>query len=400
MKQASNSAAEDSTDSPSVLPGGATGGGGSGGEGENRPTTGLVPLEEAEILHASLKAGSIAQIVVAMIAIVGLIYLLRFVMVTVLVSLLVACILDPPVSWLRRIGLPRAAGALVTLVLAAAMAGGVGYFLGGRLGSFLAEIPRYSHRIERAVNWIQSPIQKLEEKSHSLAKTEPSSDEAIPVRIEEGPIFSRIVAAHGAEIGKTVFAIGFIPFLTYFMLTWKDHFHEATVHLFPQEHRPAAYRTIARITAMIRSFIVGNLAVGLIAATLYAVVFGLLGIPYFYFLGIISGFVNLIPSLGAFLALLPPLAGGMGILTKTGVVIVLGTVVGTHALIMNVLYPKLIGPRARLNPLAVVLSLLFWSWIWGPMGLVLAIPIVGSTKIVCDYVDSLRGVGAWLGDKL
>jgi predicted PurR-regulated permease PerM len=50
-----------------------------------------------------------------------------------------------------------------------------------------------------------------------------------------------------------------------------------------------------------------------------------------------------------------------------------------------------------LNPLAVTLSLLFWAWIWGAMGLILAVPLAGATKIVCDYVDPLRGFGAWLG---
>lgn len=404
MEQTSNSAPADSTFPTSASLGSssryATDVPRSGGQAEVKTTAIPVPLEDAEILHASLKTGTIAQIVVAAIAILGLIYLLRFVMVTVLVALLLACILDPPVILLRRIGIRRPAGALIILVLATALAGGMGYFLGGRLGDFMAEIPRYSGRIERTVDWIQAPIRTLERKSRSMTRSQPAGDEAIPVRIEEAPIFSRIVAANGAAIGKTLLAIGFIPFLAYFMLTWKEHFHAATVRLFPQEHRAVAYRTIARITAMIRSFIVGNLAVGLIAAALYALVFGLLSIPYFYFLGIISGFVTLIPSFGAFLPLLPPLAGGMGILNKTGVTIVLLTVVGTHAVIMNVLYPKLIGPRARLNPLAVVLSLLFWSWIWGPMGLILAIPIVGSTKIICDYVDSLRGLGALLGDKL
>jgi predicted PurR-regulated permease PerM len=285
-------------------------------------------------------------------------------------------------------------------VLTAALAGGVGYFLGGRLKNFIAEIPKYSDSIERVVDRIQAPIRNLEKQFHPMRAPEEIGDDAIPVRIEETPIFSRIVAANGAAIGKTLFAIGFIPFLTYFMLTWKEHFHTAMVGLFPQEHRVVAYRTIARIMGMIRSFLLGNLAVGLMAAMLFAVVFGLLGIPYFYFLAIISGFISLIPSFGAFVPLLPPLAGGVGILSKTGVAIVLLTVLGTHLVIMNVLYPKLIGPRARLNPLAVVLSLLFWSWIWGPMGLVLAIPIVGSTKIVCDYVDSLRGLGTLLGDKL
>jgi predicted PurR-regulated permease PerM len=217
------------------------------------------------------------------------------------------------------------------------------------------------------------------------------------VEIQEEPTFSRIVAADSTAIGEVMLAVGVIPFLTYFMLTWKDHAHFATVELFPQEHRAIAYQTIARISAMIRSFIVGNLAVGLMGATVCTTVFWLLGIPYFYFLGILSGFVTLIPSFGVFLALLPPLAGGIGILSKTGIVIVLATVAGTHAATMNVLYPKLIGKRVRLNPLAVFFRCC-WSWIWWGVGLLLAVRLVGAAKIVRDYVDSLRALGAWLGE--
>jgi predicted PurR-regulated permease PerM len=358
-----------------------------------------VLIEDAEVLHASLKAGSIAQIVVAIIAIVGLLYLLKFVMVTILIALLLAFILEPLVHQLSRIAIPRTAGAFIAVVLAAGLAGGVGYFLYGRAGDFAAELPRYSDRIQRVLTQIQEPIRKFENSTHSITRSSANGKRPVPVEIEEAPIFSRIVAANGAAIGETLMAIGFIPFLTYFMLSWKEHSHSATVGLFPEEHQPIAYRTIARISAMIRSFMIGNLTVGLLGAAVCTGVFGLLGIPYFYFLGIISGFASLIPSFGVLLALLPPLAGGIGILSKTGVVLVLLTVIVTHAITMNVLYPKLIGQRVRLNPLAVVISLLFWSWIWGAMGVILAVPIVGAAKIVCDYVDSLRGLGAWMGDK-
>jgi cation diffusion facilitator family transporter len=75
-----------------------------------------------------------------------------------------------------------------------------------------------------------------------------------------------------------------------------------------------------------------------------------------------------------------------------------GDLLTMHAVTMNVLYPKFIGKRVRLNPLAVLLSLLFWAWIWGAVGLVLAVPIVGAAKIVCDYTDSLKGLGIWLGE--
>ena len=149
---------------------------------------------------------------------------------------------------------------------------------------------------------------------------------------------------------------------------------------------------------MIRSFIVANAVVGLLNAAVSSLVFWWLGIPYFYFIGAISGFVSLVPYLGVFLALLPPLTGAVGSVNTTGLIIIFVTVVGLHILTMNVLYPKMVGKRLRLNPLAVTLALLFWAWIWGAMGLILAVPIVGATKIICDYVDSLRGLGAWLGD--
>jgi predicted PurR-regulated permease PerM len=192
--------------------------------------------------------------------------------------------------------------------------------------------------------------------------------------------------------------MSFIPFLVYLMLSWKDHAHRATVQLFPKEHRLVAHRTVGRISTMIRGFIIGNVVVGVINSVIGSLVFWQLGISYPYFIGIISGFASLIPYLGLVLGIIPPLAGGIGVLTHTGIIIVVLTVLAVHVVTMNVLYPKMVGRRAQLNPLAVTLSLLFWAWIWGAMGLVLAIPIVGATKIIFDHVDLLRPLGAWLGE--
>jgi len=65
---------------------------------------------------------------------------------------------------------------------------------------------------------------------------------------------------------------------------------------------------------------------------------------------------------------------------------------------MNVLYPKVIGGRLELNPLAVTLGLLIWGWIWGAMGLILAVPITGALKVIFDHIESLRAYAAWLGE--
>jgi predicted PurR-regulated permease PerM len=79
-------------------------------------------------------------------------------------------------------------------------------------------------------------------------------------------------------------------------------------------------------------------------------------------------------------------------------IISLVTVFGLHLFALNVLYPKFLGSRLKLNPLAVTLALLFWGWLWGAMGLVLAIPMTGAIKIVFDHVAPLRDMGAWLGE--
>ena len=131
---------------------------------EVRAIAGSAFIEEAEFLHASLRAGSVAQIVVAIIAIIGLLYLLKYVMVTILIALLLAFILEPLVHLLNSIAIPRAAGAFLAVVLAAGLAGGVGYFLCGRLGAFVAELPKYSDRIQRTLKTYSRADEQTREK--------------------------------------------------------------------------------------------------------------------------------------------------------------------------------------------------------------------------------------------
>src|SRR5262249_11136300 len=357
-----------------------------------------LPTEEAEVLHSSLRAGSLAQIVVAVIAVLGLIYILKLVMVTTLTSMLLAFVLEPLVIQLRRLRMPRSIAALIAVAVLLAVSLGLTYFFYSRAVDFATQLPKYSGRIRDSLGKLRKQTSALEESTRNVIGTPPDGKKPIAVEIHESPGIKNMIASGGGAVADALLGLTFVPFLIYFMLTWKDHAHAATVRLFPKEHRLATHRTIGKISEMIRSFIAGNALVGLVNAVVSGLVFWYLGIPYFYFLGVLSGFVSLIPYLGVFLALLPPLAAGIGTLNKAGLLIVFITVVGLHILSMNVLFPSIVGRRLRLNPLAVTLSLLFWAWIWGSMGLILAVPIVGATKIICDYMEPLQGFGAWLGE--
>ena len=149
---------------------------------------------------------------------------------------------------------------------------------------------------------------------------------------------------------------------------------------------------------MLQSFIVGNFLIGLLISGLSVAIFGLLHVPFFYFVGFLSGFLSLVPYLGIVLAMVPPIVVGFGQLEAGDLFIVVVSVIAMHLIALNVLYPKLLGSRLRINTLAVTLALLFWGAVWGAIGLVLAIPITGAIKIVCDHVESMKPYADWLGE--
>jgi predicted PurR-regulated permease PerM len=324
-------------------------------------------------------------------------YVGKLVLITLMVSVLLAFLLEPLVSLLERIRIPRPAGAFVAVLLLLAAIYGGSYFLYGRAVSFARELPKYSDKIRGLLAHVRQQTSELEKTTQQVLPPEKGGKKPMPVTVENSGAPGLVTQNIGA-VTEVVLTVFFIPFLVYFMLSWQEHARTKSVQLFSPENRSTAYVTLGHISAMMRSFIAGNVVIGLFMSICSIVVFGLLGIPYFYFIGFISGFLSLMPYVGIALAMLPPLAAGLGVLGDTGLIIVAGTVLGLHLLAMNVLYPKVLGSRLQLNPLVVTISLLIWGFIWGAMGLILAVPIMAAIKIICDHVTSLRPIGEWMGE--
>jgi len=322
-------------------------------------------------------------------------YVAKLVLITLMVSVLLAFVLEPVVSLLQKIRMPRAAGAFLAILLMLAATYGASYFMYARAVSFAHELPQYAQRIRGMVAHVRERTNELEKTTQQVLPQEKGGKKATPVTVENQ---GGLVAANLGAATEVVLTLIFIPFLVFFMLSWQEHARTKSVQLFSPENRSTAYVTLGHISAMMRSFIAGNFVIGLFMSVCSMIVFGLLGLPYFYFLGFISGFLSLMPYLGIILAMLPPLAAGMGVLGETGLLIIAATVLGLHLLAMNVLYPKVLGKRLQLNPLVVTISLLVWGFIWGAMGLILAVPIMAAIKIICDHVTSLQPVGEWMGE--
>jgi predicted PurR-regulated permease PerM len=359
--------------------------------------TALKQKEERRIDRA-VWAGSVSQVIIGVVVFLGILYLAKLVLVTLLVSVLIAFTLEPLVNLLERIHLPRSVGAFIAVLALLVAAWGASYFFYYRAIDFLQQTPKYTQQIRGMVAHFRQQTKSLQQTTENILPDDNKPSKNVQtVRIQKSGN-SDMISQNLGTVTEVLLTLTFIPFLVYFMLSWQEHARTKTVELFPPESRTTAYVTLGQISLMVRSFIAGNVIIGLFMSAISITVFGLLGLPYFYFLGIISGFLSLMPYLGIVLAVLPPLAAGLGTLQDSGLIIIVVTVLGLHLFAMNVLYPKIIGKRLQLNPLLVTISLLLWGWLWGAMGLLLAVPIMGVFKIVCDHVGALRRFGDWMGE--
>ena len=356
-------------------------------------------LEEGvQEVHEELRKATITQITLTLFALLAICYFAKLVLVTIFTAVLIAFILEPIVLGLARIRIPRSVGSLIAVLLMLGILYGLSYFFYQRAVDFAHELPQMSGEIKKVVGKYEHNADQMRQRAQQILPPSAEDKNTVPVRVRQDSGIAGFLGPELANVGEALLTAAFIPFLVYFMLSWQEHARQATVRLFPPRNRLKAYQTLGKISEMMKGFIVGNFIVGIFMSIVGGVVFAFLHLPYFYFLGLMSGFLSLVPYLGVIFALLPPVVSGIGVLHGTGIVIIAATIFALHIFSMNVLYPKVIGGRLELNPLAVTLGLLIWGWLWGAMGLILAVPVLGTIKIICDNMEGLEPFGAWLGE--
>jgi predicted PurR-regulated permease PerM len=201
------------------------------------------------------------------------------------------------------------------------------------------------------------------------------------------------------SLGSVLFSLSFIPFLVYFILAEKESLTERTVRLFPGRE-PLARHILGDIEEMMQRFLVGNAIIAAFLSSATILVFWAVGLPYWFVLGIASGVGSTVPYLGVALALLPGLLVGVVSFDSGAPLLVLAlAVTALHLLAANFLVPKLVGGRTHVNATVSTMALMSFGWLWGGMGLLLAIPIVAVTRCILENVESTHRLGLWLGDR-
>lgn len=328
--------------------------------------------------------------IIGIAGILALCYFGESVLAVMMVSVLLAFILAPVVDLLTYLRLPRSLAAAIAILLLLGALGGIVYTSYNQAATLLQDLPKYTSRIRDETLQFRKSAERLE--------VLPPEHEKGVVSVRPATDWTDILTHGFGSASAAILAVSFVPFLVFFMLTWQQHVRSATVMLFPLHNRHTAYVTLGQISAMVRSFMVGNLLIGLFVGAMSTVIFWMIHLPFFYFAGFASGFLSLIPYMGLLLALIPPIFVGLGHADSQDVVVVVVSVLVLHLIALNLLYPRFLGKRLQLNPLAVTMALLVWGALWGAMGLLLAIPITAAIRIIFAHVESLKPYGAWLGE--
>jgi predicted PurR-regulated permease PerM len=337
-----------------------------------------------------------SQRIIALGIVFAFLYWASSVIMTLLLAVLLAYFLDPVVEILGRAHIPRALGALLVLLAVTSLVGGLGYLVLDRADEFLTDWPKYSQVLRHAATAFERKLATVEKQVASITPDEERGRPEVRVA-EQQPI--RTLLFRGLGSLYSILLVGtFLPFLVFFMLAGKRRVWQATMGLFAEHDRDRVKGALEQLNSMLRSYVAGNALVALILMLASWAFFWMIHLDYPFLTGCASGLLNLVPYLGAVLAWVPPYLIGMAQWNTIGPFLgIAGVLVFFHIIGLNVLMPAIVGRRVHLNALAVTVSLLFWGWLWGAIGLILAIPITAAVKVICDHVDSWEAFGRWLG---
>jgi len=207
------------------------------------------------------------------------------------------------------------------------------------------------------------------------------------------------VGAFFTATGSALSSMVLIPLFMFFLLLYRDKFRQFMELINPQKQNDIV-NIMRSIGSVSKSYIRGMGIVIVLLSVLNSIGFMLLGLEYAILLGMLAALLNIIPYVGVLIGSLLPIT--MALITKDSLfyaIGALGVCVVVQFLENNFITPKIVGSSVNINPLASIIAMLAGGLVWGLPGLILAIPMAGSMKVLFDNVDALKPLGFLIGEE-
>jgi predicted PurR-regulated permease PerM len=366
---------------------------------EPRTRADSIPESDEMDVSPPRPAPSRPLMVLAWLASIAALYLAREIVVPIMLALLLALLLWPILRRLRRLQVPDIVSAFLCILIVVLLFGTAMLTVVRQGQRWLAEAPQTVERVRNMLPQESGPLKHLKDAAEAvqgLAQPEPART-PLPVEVQSAEPAYAIIGASGHFLGAAV--VVFV--VAFFLLAFSDTLLKQAV-----ESRPsfAEKRNVVELVHNIESGIsrylatitIINVGLGIVTAlTLWQ-----LGVPNPVLWGVLATTLNYVPHVGAFLC--------MAILFFVGAVahqsLWAGAgVAGAFAVITAVesylVTPLTLSKSLQLSPLAVILAVLFWGWLWGIPGALMAAPLLTVMKIICDQFEPLATLGVVLGGK-
>jgi predicted PurR-regulated permease PerM len=371
----------------------------------NEPTPSMLPdpgLQHARVVNPPPLRGPENPRDVRAIAAMGIfilflfytLYFARLILIPIVLALYLSLVLAPVIRGLKQIHVPQSLGAgLVMIVLLSTIALGI-YSLADPTVSWTNKLPQSIRTVEGRIRDLRKPVENVTRAAQQVEKLA-TVDAKPEVSVKEvswsDNLFSR---AQGFITGAVI-----TFFLLWFLLEAQGLFIGKMVGMLAHHDRQRVVDIVRDIEEHISRYLLSITLINIGLGMAVAAAMGLLGMPNPVLWGVMTALLNYIPYIGAF-------SGGVvvtlvALLTFDTVGRALLVPLAYFALQMlesNVVTPRVVGRQMQINAVVLFVGVILWGWLWGIAGALLAVPILVTLKIVCDHVESLAPLGAFLGD--
>lgn len=346
-------------------------------------------MKQTYPFYLKLSSILISIIILGFLAIIG-----QQILIPMVLGLLISILLMPLSRFMeKRLRLPRSVSSILSSLLALAIIGGVIYVLSIQVARLSNDWPQFQKQFVDMIDDLQGWISRTfgVRRHDQLTYLNDTAKKSISTG-------TAIIETALKSIGYVLMLTGFTFLFTLFFLLYRTHLLKFLVASFSETYHKTVFDIIDNIQFMVKKYLVGLFLQMLIVTILSLIAYTIIGVKYNFMLAILTGILNILPYIGIFTALL---IGALITFATAGVSNVLFIVIAIviiHAIDGNIIMPRVVGSKVKINSLIVIIGLVIGEMIWGIAGMLLTIPVLAILKIIFDRVEGLQSWGFLMGE--
>ena len=373
-------------------------------------------------MTSSRKSEELSQLLTVIFAVVtvAVLYLAKTVVVPLALAILFAFLLSPLVTFLECIRFPRALAVVLVILAAGTSVGTIGWTVFKQLVEVTDHMSDYTYNIHRKVETLnrtrstsfsraQDEVKRLSlqvgalnwdisgKREHAETR-ELGASSAHPVSVQEVNNNGRLGAIHGV-LGAMV-SIFLVVVFTFFMLLQREDLRNRFIRLTGHGHLNLMTQAMDEASHRVSRYLRLQLLVNTCYGAIIFVALHFIGLPHAILWGTLAGILRFIPYIGAPIAAFLPTVFSLAVFHGwTPTLLIMAIFFCMEILTANFIEPHLYGKQTGLYPLAILVAAVFWTLIWGPIGLILSVPLTVCLVVVGSHVPSLKFLAVLLGDR-